>query len=87
MNRPLRTYEPAWNILKAKGTVKLKVAPHLLARVKKAVIKEKDEDKVFLIELDIRGEKAKRLKIKYNKQSWELSFWLVPSKKVSLEDI
>src|SRR5882757_3252138 len=43
----LRHYEPAWLVLKASKEVNLKVAPHMVARVRKAIIKEKDKDRVF----------------------------------------
>lgn len=43
----MRKYQPVWNILKTKKVCTLEVLPALVARVKKGVIKEKDQDTVF----------------------------------------
>jgi len=47
----MRTYEPAWLELKKKGKVRLAVPRALHARVLKAVIKEKDMDVGYKLEM------------------------------------
>ena len=42
-----RTYEPVWQTIKAKKTVKVACANEMRARIKKAVIKEKNRDLDF----------------------------------------
>ena len=53
--------------------MKLKVAPHLWQRVKKAVIKEKDKDLVFKFE---NGVDKRRIVVTYDPVKQELVFVL-----------
>ncbi len=84
MSRELRLYERPWIILKQKHSVVLKVAPHNLAKVKKAIIKEKDSDVVYKLEHE---EKKMRLGIEYNKKTWQLTLTLAPCKAISVSDL
>lgn len=45
----MRTYEPIWKQLKEKGIVNVRVATHLVPRLRKAVIKEKYGDEEFKV--------------------------------------
>lgn len=45
--KEVREYEPIWTLIKSRKRVKITCAPDVMARVKKAVIKEKDIDKEF----------------------------------------
>lgn len=85
--RPPRQYEPAWKELKEKGKVTLKVAPHLVVRVKKAVIKEKDSDAVWRLQLDAKGAIRKRITSKYDKKTWYLILFLVDCQTLRVDEL
>lgn len=72
-----RTYYPAWLRLRERREVTLRVAPHLVDRVKKAVIKEKDMDISFKFSHEGVGKRKLYMRSKYNSSSWELRLWLV----------
>ena len=56
---PLRKYEPIWKELKLSGKAALTAKPQLHARIKKAVIKEKDNDLAFKLSASEGGKKYK----------------------------
>lgn len=71
--RKQRKYEEAWLRLKNRDTVKLRVTPLMFARVKKAIIKEKDQDLSFKVLNEIE---QFRLHFEYDKQTYELAVQL-----------
>lgn len=82
-----RKYEPAWLLLKQRRVVTLRVAPHLVARVKKAVIKEKDMDITYKVESEAVGRKRQRLVIKYDAKDWNLVFRMVDCETIYVGDL
>lgn len=82
-----RFYAPAWLLLKKNGSVVLKVAPHQVARVKKAVTKEKDQDTAYKLELDLLHKRKQLLRTHYDRETWLLSLRLVDCQQVQLEHI
>ncbi len=87
MSRGTRKYYQVWELLKKKEAVTLRVAPHLVARVKKAVIKEKDIDTEYKIERDLARKKQMRITSSYDMKTWHLSFTLVECSRILIEDI
>lgn len=75
MPRPDRMYKVVWDRIKANknNTVTLEVEPVLVARVKKAVIKEKNMDLAFKV---MNDHDNFSLKIEYNKEKKQLHFKL-----------
>lgn len=73
-----RAYYPIWIIAKTEKVVDIKVAPHLVSRLKKAIGKEKDMDLVYRMMLEITGRKKERLRYVYNIQTWVLHVELNP---------
>jgi len=55
----LRKYEPIWIEVKSSGKAALTADPRLHARIKKAVIKEKDNDLGFKLTASEEGKKYK----------------------------
>lgn len=43
----MREYERAWKMLKERGKLRLQCSAHLVPRVKRGIIKEKDQDLVY----------------------------------------
>lgn len=84
---PSRVYEPAWLALKERREVILRVAPHLVVRVRKAVIKEKDMDLPFKFLQDEEGSRKLYMRSIYSAETWELKLWLVESKTPSLAEL
>lgn len=84
---PPRTYAPAWKACKLNGSVRLKVAPHLMKRVRRAIIKEKDEDQATKLEIDVLCIKPKMLKFSYNMATWELKVELKDYTRIRIEDL
>ena len=82
-----RTYFPVWKVLKERREVVLRVAPHLVARVKKAVIKEKDMDLAFKFSQAEIGKRKLFLRSSYSSSSWELKLWLVESLTPTVEEL
>lgn len=78
-----RTYQPVWETLKIKRHITLKVAPHLVSRVKKAVFKEKDIDIVFKVEND----KKQKLVTEYNSAEWLLKIKLIADPCITIRDL
>lgn len=69
----VRKYQPVWERIKAREVVTLEVLPALVARVKKAVIKEKDMDLGF----KVLNDHAKfRLIVDYSMEKKHLTFRL-----------
>lgn len=87
MSRPERHYLPAWNAVKAKGEAQLKVPPHAVARVRKAVIKEKDKDIAYKLSLQEAGQKRKLLRTSYNSASWVLTLILTDCQSVTVDEL
>ncbi len=56
---PVSKYQPIWNQLKAEGICRIVASPLLHRRIKKAVIKRKDEDLGFKLTLAETGKYAK----------------------------
>jgi hypothetical protein len=69
-----RQYYPIWERIKTTGSARLKCAPGFVARVKKAVIKEKDMDVGYKL---MNEEDPCRLEVSYNRSSQVLTFKLV----------
>lgn len=84
---PPRTYAPAWEACKATGFVRLRVAPHHLRKVKRALIKEKDEDKVYKLEVDITCANLRMLSFSYNRETWELKAELKAYTRITIHDL
>ena len=82
-----RTYYPAWEVLREQRAVTLRVAPHLVSRVKKAIIKEKDMDTAFKFSQEGVGKRKLYMKTLYNSRTWEFKLWLVESKTPSLAEL
>lgn len=82
-----RQYYPAWQAVRERNSVKLKVAPHRVARVRKAVIKEKDMDLGYKMQRDIAGQKPVSLRSSYDVKTWILSLWLQEYNKVTVYDL
>lgn len=80
----IRQYEPVWIKLKEKKQVKLRVAPHLMRRVKKAVIKEKDIDVAYKVQMEAT---TLVLKFKYILADWQLEIRLIEDTAVRLSDL
>lgn len=76
-----RQYYGPWLLLKKNGSLRLKVHPALVARVKKAIIKEKDIDLAFKL---INDYDPCRLITRYNKEKQELFMEL--RQQVGIED-
>jgi hypothetical protein len=70
-------YNPIWVKLKKEHTVSLKVAPHHVATVKKAVTKEKYIDLGYKFQGHENPCEAMKLQSSYDINSWVLTFWLV----------
>lgn len=81
MTRGLREYQPVWNKIKETAKCRLEVPPQLVARVKKAVIKEKNMDSAFKL---MNDEDQFRLVISYDRKSQVLKFEL--KQKYGLEE-
>lgn len=79
-----REYFPAWQRVRDTGSVRLKVAPHLVARVRKAVIKEKYNDLSFKVQHEYSRH---RMIIRYNAETWILSFTLVKCKTIRGDEL
>lgn len=71
-----RKYQAIWDKLKLKKECKIEVPPTYSERVKKAVIKEKDKDRIFKLEEDIKGN-VWRLETVYSRETNVMSFRLV----------
>lgn len=71
--KPRRKYEVAWNTLKSKKMLVLRVTPAFVAQVKKGMIKEKDQDTVFKL---LNEHDQLYLEIKYEEVRQELTFKL-----------
>lgn len=69
----MRTYEPAWHSLKQNLELRIAAEPAVHARIVKAVIKEKNIDLVYKLQLD---EECKRAILTWNKQNKMLIFKL-----------
>jgi hypothetical protein len=69
----MRTYEPAWHKLKSDLELRIAAEPSVHARIVKAVIKEKNMDVIYKIQLD---EECKRAILTWNKQHKMLIFKL-----------
>lgn len=67
--------------------MQLKVAPHNMRRVRRAIIKEKDEDKANKLEIDILCIKPKMLKFTYDKETWVLTAELKAYTQIRIEDL
>lgn len=72
----LRIYYPAWLELRKRREVTLRVAPHLVARVRKAVIKEKDMDTSYKFQNEGMGKRKLYMRTSYNSKTWELEMRL-----------
>jgi hypothetical protein len=83
-SKAVRDYAPAWLELKKHNTVKLKVAPHLLSRVKKAIIKEKDMDTTYKVQQEVQGKPKMLLRSNYNSETWVLELRLVVCKTIEI---
>lgn len=81
-----RLYYPAWQQLRTNKVVVLKVAPHNVARVRKAVRKEKDMDLGFKLECQ-EVSNCLQVESKYDSTSWQLKITLVPQRKYSVENL
>ena len=83
----LRQYEPAWLALRVTKEVKLKVAPHMVARVKKAIIKEKDMDRVFKFSQREAGKPRLFFRSSYDSKTWVLSLRLIECATPTLDEL
>lgn len=72
----MRQYEPIWQDIKDKGKAALTADPRLHARIKKAVIKEKDNDLGFKL---LASEDGKKYKLEVVSKGRVLSFVLEDS--------
>lgn len=78
-------YEQPWSLLKEHGTVSLEVMPALWKRVKKGIIKRKDEDRAYKILMTLEPiENRARLSFSYDKTTRILTAKL--SKRFDLGD-
>lgn len=77
-----RRYEPIWHQLKTTGKCKVSIHKVFHARLKKAVLKEKNEDLGFKLELSEKGQRA-RLKVVQTTNI--LEFILI--KSIGVEDL
>lgn len=82
-----RTYTPAWLLLREKKAVSLKVAPHLVRTVRKAVRKEKNIDVEFKFLQSESGARKLVVVSSYDSKSWKLSFSLVETTIATVDDI
>lgn len=73
MPRKARQYAPIWARIKEQGSVTLAVAPSAMPTVKKAVIKEKDQDNAFKL---MNEHDFFRLVITYDSEKRRLKFEL-----------
>ena len=80
-----RKYEQVWIKLKAKGRCELTVHPSLVARVKKAVGKEKYNDIVFKLEWELKELSQPKLYIKHDNKKNTLLFILI--KPICIDDL
>lgn len=55
----MRLYYSIWHRIKTRGTATVEHHPQLFARLKKAVIKEKDQDTGFKLQLEEQGKRAR----------------------------
>lgn len=78
----MRKYQAAWEKLKKTKHLSLRVPPQLVRQVKKAIIKEKDQDTVFKL---LNEHEETRLEIEYDKEAYALSFVL--KCKFGIEDL
>lgn len=77
MNKPLRRkYQYLWELLKEKKKCKIEVHPEFHARVKKAVTKEKDKDRIFKIEAGLDNIRY-RLITEYDESTHIMTFKLI----------
>lgn len=77
-----RKYEAAWKKLKEKNIIKIAAHPAVHARILKAVIKEKDMDVVYKMQM---AEDCKRAIISHRHNSGELIIYLKHS--IGLSDL
>lgn len=85
--KPSRLYAAAWLILKEKKAVSLRVAPHLVRTVRKAVRKEKNLDVAFKFLQSEKGARKLVVVSSYNSKNWKLSFSLVETTVATVDDI
>jgi hypothetical protein len=84
MGTMMRMYEPAWIELKKKGRVRLAVPRPLHRRVIKAILKEKNQDLAYKLEM---LEKKTRLKITYEQQDSVITIILNKSHRSFLSSV
>lgn len=77
----MRQYEPIWKRIKEQGSAVLECPPGAIKRLRKAVIKEKDEDKAFKM---MNDHDKFRLQITYDRKRQRLKFELL--QKYGLEE-
>ena len=80
-----RKYEQVWSKLKSKGRCEVTVHPSLVARVKKAVCKEKYNDIVFKLDWEIKELSQPKIHITHDSKKNTLLFILV--KPICMEDL
>ena len=80
-----RKYEQVWIKLKAKGRCELTVHPSLVARVKKAVGKEKYNDLSFKLEWEMKESPTPKIHITHDSKKNTLLFVLI--KPITMEDL
>lgn len=82
-----RAYTTAWLLLREKRAVSLKVAPHLVRTVRKAVRKEKNMDVEFKFLQSESGARQLVVVSSYDSKNWKLSFSLVETTIATVDDI
>lgn len=78
-------YYPIWQVLKSDGVCKITADVRLHARIKKAIIKRKDEDIKFKALCDESNGFPARLDIKFDGET--IIFTLIYKKNVSITDL
>jgi ATP-dependent protease Clp ATPase subunit len=78
----VRKYEPAWKKLKSEHLIKIAAHPAVHARILKAIIKEKDMDVVYKLQM---SEDCKKALISHESKSGQLILRLKHS--IGLSDL
>lgn len=84
MPTPKSKYSPIWESLKKDKSCRITAPTPLHARIIKAVIKRKDLDLAYKLEL---GEANSRARLGYARNGSIIRFWLVVTKEITVEDI